>query len=72
MHLDVAFQFLAVLLIGGKGGAVGFQAAEMGFQRFSRIAMCLGRAAISLSRGSNALIEGKLNHQMRIWMHYHP
>ncbi len=73
VHLDVAFQFLAVLLIGGKGSAIGFQAAEMGFQRFFENRDVLGQSGDFFVKSSNALIEGlKLNHQMRIWMHYHP
>jgi hypothetical protein len=33
MRLDVAFELLAVLLIGGERGAIGFQAALVRFQR---------------------------------------
>ena len=34
VHLDVAVQFLAVFLVGGESGFVGFQLPHMRFESF--------------------------------------
>ena len=70
MRLDVAFEFLAVFLIGRQRGAVGFEAPQVRFQSLFEIGDVFGKRGDFFFERCNPLIQRlELGHQMSIWMH---
>ena len=70
VHLDIAFELLAVLLVGGERGAVGFEAALMRFQRFFDYGDMFGKRGDFFFELCHPQVDGlELTHQTRIWVH---
>ena len=70
VHLDIAFEFLAIFLIGGERGAVGFQAALVRFQRLFDDGDMFGKRGDFFFELCHPQIDGlELTHQTRIWVH---
>ena len=70
VHLDIAFELLAVFLIGGEGGAVGFQAPLVGFQRLFDNGDMFGKRGDFFFELRHSQVDGlELTHQTRIRVH---
>ncbi len=70
VHLDIAFELLAVFLVGGEGGAVGFQTPLVGFQRLFNNGDMFGKRGDFFFELCHPQVDGlELTHQTRIWVH---